>query len=294
MFRYTIPRGDDQERFSFYLFLIFCQAVVSSMAGAVGVYLSSSKAVTIPRDINLKISSAYVGSMLCSQGSLSYVSFPTQVLGKSSKMIPVMLGGVFFHGKRYKIQQYLAVLSITIGISMFMLGGSVSSKSSHTSLPGVFLLLMSLMFDSIVGPLQEAAIEKYSPSIHQLMLSTNLYGILWCLLGMILQNSLLPALAFIARYPSIAFDLVQLSFLFVLGQLSIFITLKKFGALTLTIITTTRKFFSILASVFFFGHQIYPLQWVGILLVFTGLGWNVFEKYKADKLKLKSNQVADS
>ena len=47
-------------------------------------------------------------------------------------------------------------------------------------------------------------------------------------------------------------------------------TVVSFGPLTCSIITTTRKFFTILGSVLLFGNVITSMQWVGTLLVFLG------------------------
>jgi len=44
-----------------------------------------------------------------------------------------------------------------------------------------------------------------------------------------------------------------------------------FGPLTCSVITTTRKFFTILGSVLIFRHPLTALQWAGTLLVFAGL-----------------------
>jgi len=52
----------------------------------------------------------------------------------------------------------------------------------------------------------------------------------------------------------------------------IFMTVTKFGPLTCSVITTTRKFFTILASVLIFAHPMSALQWLGTIFVFTGLG----------------------
>jgi UDP-galactose transporter B1 len=69
------------------------------------------------------ISTSYIGAMFSSNAALAYVDYPTQVLGKSCKMIPVMLTGVLFHGKKYKWRQYLAVSAITFGMTLFSLIG---------------------------------------------------------------------------------------------------------------------------------------------------------------------------
>jgi len=51
----------------------------------------------------------------------------------------------------------------------------------------------------------------------------------------------------------------------------IFLTVTYFGPLTCSIITTTRKFFTILGSVLIFRHPLTILQWTGTILVFAGL-----------------------
>lgn len=47
-------------------------------------------------------------------------------------------------------------------------------------------------------------------------------------------------------------------------------TVVYFGPLTCSIITTTRKFFTILASVILFSNPISGLQWMGTIFVFLG------------------------
>ena len=48
---------------------------------------------------------------------LKYVSFPTQTLFKSSKVIPVMLVGKFFHKKNYPLIEYIEAIGITAGVA---------------------------------------------------------------------------------------------------------------------------------------------------------------------------------
>lgn len=59
-------------------------------------------------------------------------------------------------------------------------------------------------------------------------------------------------------------------------QYFIFTTITNFGPLTCSIFTTTRKFFTILASVVIFGNALVTRQWAGVLLVFLGLGLDIF------------------
>lgn len=56
--------------------------------------------------------------------ALKYVSYPTQALGKSCKMVPVMLLGVLIRGKKYRAFEYLCVALVTVGITLFQLYGA--------------------------------------------------------------------------------------------------------------------------------------------------------------------------
>lgn len=56
-----------------------------------------------------------------------------------------------------------------------------------------------------------------------------------------------------------------------LGQLFIFLMVAGFGPLACSVVTTTRKFFTVLCSVILFGNVLMPRQWFGAILVFAGL-----------------------
>lgn len=51
----------------------------------------------------------------------------------------------------------------------------------------------------------------------------------------------------------------------------IFLTVAEFGPLPCSIITTTRKFFTVLGSVLLFGNALTSRQWSGTAMVFIGL-----------------------
>ena len=63
-----------------------------------------------------------------------------------------------------------------------------------------------------------------------------------------------------------------------LGQVFIFLTVHHFSPLTCTTITTTRKFFTILLSVYKFGHVLGAVQWLSVALVFAGLYLEIVAK----------------
>lgn len=52
-----------------------------------------------------------------------------------------------------------------------------------------------------------------------------------------------------------------------IGQVFIFFCISVFDCYLLSVITTTRKFFSVVYSNFRFGHNFNQMQWVGAIIV---------------------------
>ena len=49
-------------------------------------------------------------------------------------------------------------------------------------------------------------------------------------------------------------------------------TLSIFGSLLLVTVTVTRKMLTMILSVLYFGHSLTGMQWLGVGLVFGGIG----------------------
>ena len=77
--------------------------------------------------------------------------------------------------------------------------------------------------------------------------------------------------SFARRHPIVLGKLLSLSIASSLGQNFIFMTITYFGPLICSVITTTRKFFTVLASVIYFNHPLALHQWLGVVSVFIGL-----------------------
>lgn len=62
----------------------------------------------------------YFLAMICSNMALQFISYPTQVIAKSCKPIPVMIFGVLLGKKSYPVRKYFFVGMVVIGVIMFM------------------------------------------------------------------------------------------------------------------------------------------------------------------------------
>ena len=60
----------------------------------------------------------------CQFEALQYVSFPIEVLGKCTKMIPVMLWSSAVNAKSYRIRDYIVAIVVTVGCAIFAMTGA--------------------------------------------------------------------------------------------------------------------------------------------------------------------------
>ena len=85
-------------------------------------------------------------------------------------------------------------------------------------------------------------------------------------------NELASALAFIRAHPSVGKDVFGFAICGAVGQIFIYYTLSHFSSLLLVTVTVTRKMLTMMLSVLWFGHRLSGMQWVGVGLVFGGVG----------------------
>lgn len=234
--------------------------------------------------------------------ALSYITYPTMVLGKSCKLVPVMLMNFVMYRRRFAPHKYIVVAMVTAGISVFMgFGNEKPSKASsngdqgsYGQLIGVLYLVINLILDGAVNSTQDEVFVRYKVTGQQMMFWINLFcTMLSTALGTLplphipvlhpssgSQSEFANAIGFIRTHPSVIVPLVQFSLTGALGQLFIFETLQHFGSLTLVMITLTRKMFTMVLSVVVYDHKLTLGQWVGAGIVFGGISVEAWVKRK--------------
>merc|ERR1740123_468000 len=80
-----------------------------------------------------------------------------------------------------------------------------------------------------------------------------------------------PGVAFIAKNPVILTKILLFAACSAVGQSFIFFTIATFGPLKVATVTTTRKIFSVLLSIFLKGHHLSPRGWAGVGLGSVGI-----------------------
>lgn len=167
--------------------------------------------------------------MVSSNMALRWVPYPTQVIGKSAKPIPVMLLGVLIGRKSYSVQRYVFVLLIVVGVVLFMMK---DVKADHSKVQddtvgvGEVLLFLSLAMDGLTGAIQERMRAATSPTAQHMMLSMNAWSTVIVLPGLVLSGEIFDFIYFAGRYPQVLLQLATLAVTGALGQLFIFMMVR--------------------------------------------------------------------
>jgi len=165
--------------------------------------------------------------------SLKHIDYPTIILGKSCKLIPVMMMNVLLYRKTFPLYKYIVVFLITVGVSAFTLLQPISEKKktmTSNSLYGIMLLMTNLLIDGITNSTQDQIFHKFKISGLQMMFFMNLFSGSFMFIYLLLPISpeLGNAIEFCAEYPEVLQDIFLFSLCGALGQCFIFFHLKKF------------------------------------------------------------------
>lgn len=269
------------------IFLVSANCVCSGIVGAIIVYLSSlrldqystSLAYSVKHDIETRrlllregflISLTYVAAMCCTNYSLTKVNYPTQVLVKSAKAVPVVLGGWLMYNRRYPLADYIMVAAVTIGLVMFQYANAKrASSSAGAQFLGYVALGASLVFDGMTGPRQDKLISSYKVSTGEMMLLVNIFAAPLGLILSLLLEGTTPYGIIWNQMTTFLPKIIAFVICGATGQFFIVQILRKLGSLQLTLITTSRKFFAILLSVLWFSHPLTTIQWLAVAVIFA-------------------------
>lgn len=213
--------------------------------------------------------------------ALKFVSFPTQVLVKASKIIPVMLMGKLVSKKTYPYHEYFTAVMLSLGVSLFLLSAGTSKKSAvETSLSGAVIMLGYMLFDSFTSNWQSKMFNTYKMSSIQMMFGANFFSSVLTFWSLAQTGTLFTALQFVYSHPTFAFHICVLSLCSATGQLFIFHTIQMFGPVIFTMIMTTRMMFSIVLSCILYQHPLSAQAVFGVIVVFTALFLRIYARYR--------------
>jgi len=227
--------------------------------------------------------------------SLNFITYPQAMLGKCVKIIPIILFEFVFDRKIPSINRCMSVTIVTIGMILFSYSNMPKIDTENTEvkvveddngndLIGWALIALSLILDGALAISQKRMISS-NPGISNTMLVTNLWQMVLSGVLVVYNWREKGGILFIISNGYVVKLLTACSIVETLGQFFVFSLLLVHGPLVTAITTTTRKFFTILVSIFLFGHTLSFMQWSGVCIVFSGIFIDIFAKKSPKILK---------
>ncbi|XP_072018030.1 adenosine 3'-phospho 5'-phosphosulfate transporter 2-like [Amphiura filiformis] len=218
-----------------------------------------------------------VATMGLSNSAVGYLNYPTQVIFKCCKLIPVMIGGVLIQNKRFNIIDVIAAMCMSVGLIFFILADSTVSPNFDQR--GIIMISLALCADAVIGNVQEKAMKSHHASNTEVVLYSYGIGFIYIFIGLLLHGSLLSAFRFCYQYPLETYGYaVIFSITGYLGIMFVLSLIRLFGALLAVTVTTCRKAVTIILSFLFFTKPFTQQYiWSGIL-VLLGIFFNVYSK----------------
>ncbi len=273
------PKG---ERFTHTQALVVAQSLGNILVAGIAIFMQKGDKTTnkwtagVPIKDWLIVAVSYFLAHSLGLASLKYIIFPLQVIIKSCKSVPVMLGEIVFARVKPTIAKTVGVVLLSVGVAVFTLSTEEEKKvhggrdKSHM-IYGVTLAGTALIFDAIYGPYQNKIVANWKPSSWSLMFNMNLYEfIIAVVYDLLTSTELQETVVFWEKYPMefgyrVALFCISMS----IGNIFIYKIQREFGALAVTKTTTVRKLVSLAISILWFGHALGLIHYVAMILVFA-------------------------
>jgi len=271
-------------------FLVFVNRILAFAVALTAIMLRRQPRHKAPLFKYSYCSFSNIMSSWCQYEALKYVSFPTQVLAKATKIIPVMLMGKLVSNKTYERYEYLVAVLISLGMMAFLFGkdGSSDKADQSTTVSGLVILVGYMAFDAFTSNWQSALFKDYSMSSIQMMAGVNLFSCALTSVSLIQQGVFISALTFMSQFPRFVTDCIILSLCSAVGQLFIYHTIDRFGAVIFVIIMTVRQVLAVILSTLVYQHAMSATSLVGVLIIFAALFLKSYCGYRLKQQKKKA------
>lgn len=193
-----------------------------------------------------------------------------------------MILGVLIGKKSYAAQKYFFVLMIVIGVGLFIFKDKYDTKDGENYIIGGYLIGFSLLMDGFTGAVQDRMRCVCKPTAMNFMYYVNGWSSLVLITLMAFTGEGRDLIQFAFRHTAVIWEMALVVLVGTVGQVFISEMISNFGSLPLSLVTTTRKFFTVLVSVVAFENRLTLTQWIASGIIFSALLLDaIFSKKKA-------------
>uniref|UniRef100_A0AC35TME3 Adenosine 3'-phospho 5'-phosphosulfate transporter 2 n=1 Tax=Rhabditophanes sp. KR3021 TaxID=114890 RepID=A0AC35TME3_9BILA len=268
---------DGMKSLGWYITLI--QFAVYSAFAAVERSYKNEKGSKIPRHMYFQLAIYTVATMGLSNAATGYLNYPTLVIFKCCKLIPVLIGGILIQKKRYGYLDISAAVLMSFGLILFFLADSQVSPNFDPT--GYIMIIGALIADAIIGNVQEREMKIHSATNTEVIFYSYSIGFVYILVGEIFSLQIYHGFVFLLDYPLQYVYILAFSVLGYLGINVVLTLVRTAGALMAVTVTTMRKAITIILSFFFFAKPFNATYVYGGLVVLLSIYLNLYSKNKA-------------
>lgn len=182
-----------------------------------------------------------------------------------------MLLGVLIGRKSYTLIKYIFVIIVIVGVIIFSFKEKYDKKDGEDPLLGLIFISISLLADGFLGAFEDRMRSIKKATALNLMFFMNFYNSIYLIVALIFTNEGIEFFKFCSRHPIVVRDLSIIILVGIFGQFCITSVITNYGALPLSIITTIRKFVTVILSVIIFNNVLSTRQWIAACIIFTAL-----------------------
>eukprot|EP01091_Cochliopodium_minus_P009811 TRINITY_DN2501_c0_g1_i2.p1 TRINITY_DN2501_c0_g1~~TRINITY_DN2501_c0_g1_i2.p1 ORF type:complete len:408 (-),score=85.26 TRINITY_DN2501_c0_g1_i2:22-1245(-) len=228
-------------------------------------------------------------SRICGYSSLLYITFTTKIIIQSSKVIPTLIFGTIFLGKRHTLIEYLMGILMACGLSLFITADAKSDSSSSPMI-GIVLMGTQMCCASAKYVFFEGLTKNHGHSGASILFWNNLFSLVLVIPLNIFSGSFLNGVYFTLNDPMVLVSILMQLICSYASNVSIVVLTCISSAHVATVGDAFRKFFSIVMSFIIFMRPVKAFHLIGGAVFFFAVGIQVYLKLKNGKKKEKSSE----
>jgi len=270
----------------------------------------------------VRLAFAVVGATALATHSLHYVSYPTKVVFKSTKLIPTMIVSTIINPSTSKFGwlDYLSAACLCLGAAGYSYGSGDNGDTS-TSYNGIFILTISICCDAIVPNMQQKLMQpraEYSAlpttengqgensagakslcarfvgstdgdgsglTAAEMMVNLNAVVVMGLLVYLILSRSLVVTIETAIANPRLLAYLLMIGAGLSIAVLAYTQLIKSAGSVVAVAVGTLRKVATIILSYVIFPKPFHHRHIYSGILVLAGLVLNSWTKERRKESK---------
>lgn len=229
----------------------------------------------------VRLSVVVFGATALSSEALKYVTYPTKVVFKSAKLIPTMMVATLLRGSQYGWMDYTAATLLCAGAAGYSFGSSTSTNDQSASMPGLVLLVVSILCDAFVPNLQQQLMSPpQALTATELMVNVNLVGFVGLLLYMGVMGHLQASIATCWAHPRLVVYLTLVGIGLSTAVLAYTKLIRASGSVVAVAVATLRKVVTMVLSYVFFPKQLLGMHIAAGFMVLGGLVLSSFSRQR--------------